>query len=68
MFLCMQILDDDGIAAPGEIIRPFDIYINKQTPMDTKSGGRSHNSVALKDRFALRTPREYGLFFLIGNI
>ncbi|KAK4253155.1 hypothetical protein QN277_010759 [Acacia crassicarpa] len=33
----MQILDDDGLAAPGEIIRPNDIYINKQSPIDTKT-------------------------------
>ncbi|CAN8267479.1 unnamed protein product, partial [Cochlearia groenlandica] len=32
----MQILDDDGIASPGEIIRPNDIYINKQIPVDTR--------------------------------
>ncbi|KAH7536599.1 hypothetical protein FEM48_Zijuj03G0001900 [Ziziphus jujuba var. spinosa] len=32
----MQVLDDDGIAAPGEIIRPNDIYINKQTPRVTR--------------------------------
>ncbi|XP_061343132.1 DNA-directed RNA polymerase III subunit 2 [Gastrolobium bilobum] len=32
----MQILDDDGLAAPGEIIRPNDIYINKQSPIDTR--------------------------------
>ncbi|CAH2046368.1 unnamed protein product, partial [Thlaspi arvense] len=31
----MQILDDDGIASPGEIIRPNDIYLNKQIPVDT---------------------------------
>ncbi|KAL5170118.1 Regulatory-associated protein of TOR 1 [Glycine soja] len=30
-----KILDDDGIAAPGEILRPYDIYINKQSPIDT---------------------------------
>jgi DNA-directed RNA polymerase III subunit RPC2 len=28
-------LDDDGIAAPGENIRSDDIYINKQSPIDT---------------------------------
>ncbi|KAL5706643.1 DNA-directed RNA polymerase [Ranunculus cassubicifolius] len=33
----MQLLDDDGLAAPGEIIRPQDIYINKQSPVNTKS-------------------------------
>ncbi|PHU06007.1 DNA-directed RNA polymerase III subunit RPC2 [Capsicum chinense] len=32
----MQILDDDGIAAPGEIIRPHDIYINKESPTVTR--------------------------------
>ncbi|GLT95236.1 hypothetical protein SLE2022_129300 [Rubroshorea leprosula] len=33
----MQILDDDGLAAPGEIIRPGDIYINKQSPINTRA-------------------------------
>ncbi|KAH6772430.1 nuclear RNA polymerase C2 [Perilla frutescens var. hirtella] len=42
-----QILDDDGLAAPGEIIRPFDIYVNKQSPIDTKTG--YNNDVKLKD-------------------
>ncbi|KAL1218047.1 DNA-directed RNA polymerase III subunit 2 [Cardamine amara subsp. amara] len=32
----MQILDDDGIASPGEIIRPNDVYINKQIPVETR--------------------------------
>ncbi|CAA7057341.1 unnamed protein product [Microthlaspi erraticum] len=32
----MQVLDDDGIASPGEIIRPNDVYINKQIPVDTR--------------------------------
>uniref|UniRef100_A0A5B7BSZ0 DNA-directed RNA polymerase subunit beta n=1 Tax=Davidia involucrata TaxID=16924 RepID=A0A5B7BSZ0_DAVIN len=32
----MQILDDDGLAAPGEIIRPGDIYINRESPIVTK--------------------------------
>ncbi|KAF9596989.1 hypothetical protein IFM89_014703 [Coptis chinensis] len=32
-----QLLDDDGLASPGEIIRPYDIYINKQSPINTKS-------------------------------
>ncbi|KAM7262515.1 hypothetical protein ACFE04_000198 [Oxalis oulophora] len=31
------ILDDDGIAAPGEIIRPNDIYLNKECPIDVKA-------------------------------
>ncbi|XP_031376042.1 DNA-directed RNA polymerase III subunit 2 isoform X1 [Punica granatum] len=32
----MKILDDDGIAAPGEIIKAGDIYVNKETPLITK--------------------------------
>ncbi|KAL8555575.1 hypothetical protein ACS0TY_003395 [Phlomoides rotata] len=36
----MQILDDDGIAAPGEIIRPDDIYINRQSPIVSRSSGQ----------------------------
>ncbi|KAL6328087.1 hypothetical protein AAG906_033363 [Vitis piasezkii] len=32
----MQILDDDGLAAPGEIIKLNDIYINKESPIITK--------------------------------
>ncbi|KAL2971883.1 hypothetical protein AAZX31_15G222700 [Glycine max] len=32
-----KILDDDGIAAPGEILRPYDIHINKQSPIDTRT-------------------------------
>lgn len=51
MFFCTQILDDDGIAAPGEIIRPHDVYINRQTPIDTKSGSSTSNTVNLKNRF-----------------
>uniref|UniRef100_A0A803PL79 DNA-directed RNA polymerase n=1 Tax=Cannabis sativa TaxID=3483 RepID=A0A803PL79_CANSA len=37
----MQVLDDDGLAAPGEIIRPNDIYINKQSPKVTRGGQMS---------------------------
>ncbi|KAI4323589.1 hypothetical protein L6164_023183 [Bauhinia variegata] len=32
----MQALDDDGIAAPGEIIRNTDVCVNKQSPISTK--------------------------------
>jgi DNA-directed RNA polymerase III subunit RPC2 len=31
-----QIQDRDGIAAVGEMIRPGDIYINKQSPINTR--------------------------------
>ncbi|KAK9282832.1 hypothetical protein L1049_011055 [Liquidambar formosana] len=43
----MQILDDDGIASPGEIIRPNDIYINKESPIITK--GPLKSSMGLSD-------------------
>ncbi|KAK6779042.1 hypothetical protein RDI58_025760 [Solanum bulbocastanum] len=33
----MQILDDDGMAAPGETIRNQDIYINKESPTVTRT-------------------------------
>ncbi|MCL7031545.1 hypothetical protein MKW94_028681 [Papaver nudicaule] len=32
----MRILDEDGIASPGETIRPFDMYVNKEVPVNTK--------------------------------
>ncbi|KAI3892847.1 hypothetical protein MKW92_036924 [Papaver armeniacum] len=32
----MRILDKDGIAIPGQIIRPRDIYVNKEVPKDTQ--------------------------------
>ncbi|XP_059652045.1 DNA-directed RNA polymerase III subunit 2 [Cornus florida] len=38
----MQILDDDGIAAPGEIIRPNDIYVNRESPKITKGPPLPH--------------------------
>ncbi|KAK6137249.1 hypothetical protein DH2020_028996 [Rehmannia glutinosa] len=31
-----QILDDDGLAAPGQIIRNMDVYIKKQSPKITR--------------------------------
>ncbi|KAL6575919.1 DNA-directed RNA polymerase III subunit 2 [Orobanche hederae] len=33
----MQILDDDGLAAPGQTIRTDDIYMNKKTPKSTRA-------------------------------
>jgi DNA-directed RNA polymerase beta subunit len=34
-----QALDEDGIAAPGQIIRNHDIYVNKQSPMVVNKRG-----------------------------
>ncbi|XP_047306154.1 DNA-directed RNA polymerase III subunit 2-like [Impatiens glandulifera] len=36
----MNILDNDGIASPGEIIRSGDIYVNKQIPLVTSGETR----------------------------
>ncbi|KAK6945728.1 RNA polymerase Rpb2, domain 5 [Dillenia turbinata] len=43
----MQILDDDGLASPGEIIRSNDIYINRESPINTKE--TIANPMALPD-------------------
>ncbi|KAK6916109.1 RNA polymerase Rpb2, domain 5 [Dillenia turbinata] len=42
-----QILDDDGLASPGEIIRSNDIYINRESPINTKE--TVANPMALPD-------------------
>uniref|UniRef100_A0A2P2MN85 DNA-directed RNA polymerase n=1 Tax=Rhizophora mucronata TaxID=61149 RepID=A0A2P2MN85_RHIMU len=42
-----RVLDDDGLAAPGEIIRPGDIYINKESPIETR--GQLKSAAALAD-------------------
>ncbi|KAL6176568.1 hypothetical protein ACLB2K_053201 [Fragaria x ananassa] len=36
----MRVLDDDGIALPGEIIAPDDILLNKQVPSTNTAGHR----------------------------
>lgn len=38
----LQALDEDGFAAPGLIIRNHDIYVNKQTPRNTKRDSGAH--------------------------
>ncbi|XP_010536382.1 PREDICTED: DNA-directed RNA polymerase III subunit 2 [Tarenaya hassleriana] len=52
----MQILDDDGIATPGEIIRPNDIYFNKEVPIQTR--GPVPSPMALSDSH-YRPAREF---------
>ncbi|MBA0697312.1 hypothetical protein Goari_020858, partial [Gossypium aridum] len=39
------ILDDDGIASPGEIIRPNDILLNKEVPIHTRGTRVSSDSL-----------------------
>lgn len=51
----MKVLDDDGLAAPGEIIRPNDIYINKQSPKVT----RGPDVTGLVDRDYKFTPQTF---------
>ncbi|XP_012459628.1 DNA-directed RNA polymerase III subunit 2 [Gossypium raimondii] len=41
----MLILDDDGIASPGEIIRPNDILLNKEVPIHTRGTRVSSDSL-----------------------
>lgn len=53
----MQILDDDGIAAPGEIIRPNDIYINKESPVQTR--GQIVSPMGLPDSHFRPTRQTY---------
>ncbi|XP_042434747.1 DNA-directed RNA polymerase III subunit 2-like isoform X2 [Zingiber officinale] len=53
----MQILDGDGIAAPGEIIRNNDIYVNKESPINTRE--RTGGPTGLKDEEYRKTPAVY---------
>lgn len=50
-FVHIKILDDDGIAAPGEVIRPGDIYINKESPIITR--GPMVSPAGLPDRLVI---------------
>ncbi|KVH97885.1 DNA-directed RNA polymerase, subunit 2 [Cynara cardunculus var. scolymus] len=40
----IQILDNDGLASPGEIIRHQDVYFQKECPIDPKGSMKSHPS------------------------
>ncbi|XP_034203193.1 DNA-directed RNA polymerase III subunit 2 isoform X2 [Prunus dulcis] len=51
----MRVLDDDGLAAPGEIIRRNDILINKQVPIVTRGQFKS----ALNDSEFKSVPQRY---------
>uniref|UniRef100_A0A0D9Z8N5 DNA-directed RNA polymerase subunit beta n=1 Tax=Oryza glumipatula TaxID=40148 RepID=A0A0D9Z8N5_9ORYZ len=51
----MRALDEDGFAAPGLIIRNHDIYVNKQTPRNTKRDSGAH----LTDRDYKDSPAVY---------
>ncbi|OEL36735.1 DNA-directed RNA polymerase III subunit 2 [Dichanthelium oligosanthes] len=52
----MRALDEDGIAAPGQIIRNHDVYVNKQTPsvIDRRGAG-----ALLRDREYKDSPAIY---------
>ncbi|XP_039049458.1 DNA-directed RNA polymerase III subunit 2 [Hibiscus syriacus] len=52
----MQKLDNDGIATPGEIIRPKDVLLNKEVPI--YKSGSSVSSESLRDS-AYRPAKEY---------
>ncbi|CAL5350659.1 unnamed protein product [Camellia sinensis] len=53
------ILDDDGLAAPGEIIRPNDIYINKQSPIVTRGAIVPPMGLNDKSLTGIATSRQY---------
>lgn len=40
-------LDDDGLAAPGEIIKLNNVYVKKESPLETR--GNIKSSAALKN-------------------
>ena len=44
----LRVLDADGLARPGESIRPGDVYVNLQRPLNTRDpvtlGGRSSDA------------------------
>ena len=49
LIFSQQLQDYDGIAGVGEIIRPGDIYINKESPINTKDNLAP--GAVLPDRF-----------------
>ncbi|GFP92589.1 hypothetical protein PHJA_001403100 [Phtheirospermum japonicum] len=60
-----QVLDDDGIAAPGQIIQHDDIYINKFTPKVTR--GPSNSPVEVEDSNYLSADLHAGKFSAYKN-
>ena len=53
-----QLLDQDGIAGVGEMIRPGDVYVNKQSPTNTRDpvSAAPHQ---MPDSFFRSTPQTY---------
>ncbi|EEF36800.1 DNA-directed RNA polymerase III subunit, putative [Ricinus communis] len=52
-----RVLDYDGLAAPGEIIKPSDIYVKKECPIDTM--GPVKSSAALENIKYRPSPLSY---------
>ena len=52
-----RLLDGDGIASVGERIRPGDVYVNKQSPSNTRDP--LPNPQAMPDSFFRPTPQSY---------
>eukprot|EP00898_Chlorokybus_atmophyticus_P001524 jgi/Chlat1/2372/Chrsp17S02643 len=52
-----HLLDRDGIAAVGELIRPGDVYVNKQIPSNTRDP--ISNPAAMPDSFYKPAPQSY---------
>jgi DNA-directed RNA polymerase III subunit RPC2 len=51
-----EILDDDGLARPGERVDPDDVYVNKQSPKDTVTNTVNINPAQVEYR---NTPMTY---------
>ena len=51
-----EILDDDGLARPGERVDPDDVYVNKQSPKDTVTNTVNINPAQVEYR---NTPLTY---------
>jgi DNA-directed RNA polymerase III subunit RPC2 len=49
-----RLLDRDGIARPGEVLQPGDIYVNKQMPVNTRDPIQAPG--AMPDSFYKSTP------------
>ncbi|CCA66782.1 probable DNA-directed RNA polymerase III, 130 KD subunit [Serendipita indica DSM 11827] len=45
-----EILDDDGLARPGERVDPDDVYVNKQSPKDTVTNSLTVNPAQVEYR------------------
>ncbi len=53
----MKLLDQDGVCSVGEVIQPGEIYINKQSPINTRD--MVSNPAAMPDTAFKPTPMSW---------